>query len=103
MLPKLFELWEKLDPKIVIPAHQQRGEVAVDPAEADQSAGVAIAAVEESQVAPWRVIAEIARRLAIEGAAAFFGQLARQVGGFLVGRVIVNREMERQHGGEIAR
>ena len=88
-------LREKFDVKVEFSAHQQRGDVAVDPAQADQTAGVAVAAIEESQVSPGRVVGEVARRLVAKRAAAFFVQLARQIGDLLILRVIVDREIER--------
>ncbi|MGX1320580.1 hypothetical protein AB7M17_004033 [Bradyrhizobium sp. USDA 377] len=46
---------------------------------------------------------EIARRLARERPAAVLGQLTRQIGDLLVGRVILDGKVERQQGGKVPR
>ncbi len=54
------------------------------------------------KVAPRCVVTEIARGLVREGTASFFRKPARQVGDFLVGRIVLDTEIQRQHRREFA-
>jgi hypothetical protein len=51
----------------------------IQPAKPDQSARSAVGAVEHRQIAPGRVVTEVADRLAFEARAAVIAQLARQI------------------------
>ena len=58
--------------------------------------------MEEGEIAPGRVVAEIARGLARERSASCLHELARQVGDFLVGRIVLDTEIQGQHRRELA-
>jgi hypothetical protein len=80
-------------------AHPQRLEAPIEAAEPDQAVP-AVIGLEHRQVAPGLEIAEIARPLVAERAAAILRELARQVGDLFVAAVVLDREVQ---GGSVAK
>src|SRR4051794_34131762 len=91
-----------LDAQRELAAREQRLRTIIEAADADQAARIFVAAMKEGEVAPWRVVAEIAGCFVRERTAAFFRQLSRQVGDLLVGRKILDDEIKWQHHHQIA-
>jgi hypothetical protein len=87
----------------MLATHQQWLSPLVETTEPDQTARPAIGAMKHRQIAPGGVVARVANRLAAETAAAVLGQFARQIGDLLVGRIVADLQVERQHGKKIVR
>src|SRR5690348_14834425 len=91
-----------LDAQRELASREQRLRTIVEAADADQPARIFVAGMKEGEVAPGRVVAEIACGFVRERTAAFFRQLSRQVSDFLVRRKILDDEIKWQHRRQIA-
>ena len=89
-----FSFRKQLEAERELAAHQQRLHPALDVAEPDQVATVGVAVVEEGEIAPAEEVAEVARRLVVEGNVSAFVQPARQMGDLLVGREVLDRQVQ---------
>src|SRR5215208_2733208 len=83
-------------------SREERLRTIIEMADADQAVRISVAAMKEGEVAPWRVVAEIACGFVRERTAAVFRQLSRQVSDFLVRRKIFDDEIQWQHRHQIA-
>src|SRR3954467_13456439 len=77
---------DALDAKRKFAAHEQRFDAVVEPAKTDQAESISIETVEQSQVAPWGEVAEIAWALISEVPASSLRQFAWQVNRGRLGR-----------------
>src|SRR4051794_31043293 len=85
MTQSLSGWWKMLDAQGELSSREQRLRTIIETADADQAVRISVVAMKEGEVAPWRVVAEIACGFVRERTAAVFRQLSRQVSDLLVG------------------
>ena len=70
--------------------------------EVHQAIGVLKSAIEDGQVSPWRVLGDVAGIGGMTSWRSLSRQFLWQVGDFLSGGVVAQRECQRQHGQKVS-